>query len=691
MAYSLSPWLKPRFFITGTNRPLAGGLMYTYKAGTTDPAKTYSDDSGTENTNPIQLDADGQCDLYLDDAVSYRIILKNSAGVTQFDKDRIASLGSTQVQSFNSIAALRLRSGTTIANAAKTLGYYSAGDGGGNSFYWDSTSTATDNGGTVIKPTAVSGAGRWLAVDTSVVKFEQFGAYANGSTNDYTAMQAALSAASTGSTIVLTPFKTYKCNTGLTVPANVFLTGYFSTINFSVSHLTGLTFADGGGIKGVKLVGAGNSAYNASGNAISCQGASSAAYVDAPAVLECEFEEWGAYGVYLKYCNNATIKHNRFVGIGYAAIGGFSCSYSCADYNYIDDVSPGTGGNAYGIFWSRAQNSLAVDPRSTYCSANHNTIKNIPLWEGIDTHGGDAIQVNNNIISNCDVGISMIAAVASGVENVAPKNCVISGNVIAGNSTGAAIRVVGAVSASVVQEYASGCVISNNSITGGGESNNGQTGAIQVYGTKNVAISGNTIAQPVICGIQLYFDNIGFNVTGNTIIDPHDDSFSAPSCILSAENDNKGFIGGNTFVFENAALDTYVSKYSIRFTTATTGNDVVIGKNALIGHDTTHLDLSGVSVAGINYTQMQSEQGTATVTITSGNSSEYVDVTYTKRFPVTPKVSLTLTGSITGGGKAPIPYTSSKTATGVRIYVRPSDFTTFSSSGSVTIDWFATA
>jgi len=192
MAYSLSPWLKPRFFITGTNRPLAGGLMYTYKAGTTDPATTYSDDAGTPNTNPIVLDSDGQCDLYLDDSVSYRIILKDAAGVTQFDKDRIASIGSTQVQSFNSIAALLLRSGTAIANAAKTLGYYAAGDGGGNSFYWDSTSTATENGGTVIKPTAVSGAGRWLAVDTSYITPEMFGAYGDGEKDDTAAINKAI-------------------------------------------------------------------------------------------------------------------------------------------------------------------------------------------------------------------------------------------------------------------------------------------------------------------------------------------------------------------------------------------------------------------------------------------------------------------------------------------------------------------
>jgi len=210
MAYSLSPWLKPRFFITGTNRPLAGGLMYTYKAGTTENATTYSDDAGTPNTNPIVLNSDGECDLYLDDAVSYRIILKNSAGVTQFDKDRIASIGSTQVQSFNSIAALCLRSGTAIANAAKTLGYYYAGDGGGNSFYWDGTSTATHNGATVIKPTAVSGAGRWLAVNSVEVNPLQFGCYGDGSRDDTVAMKSMLSC---GASIFDFLDKTYKIAT----------------------------------------------------------------------------------------------------------------------------------------------------------------------------------------------------------------------------------------------------------------------------------------------------------------------------------------------------------------------------------------------------------------------------------------------------------------------------------------------
>ena len=114
MAYSLSPCLKSRYFITGTNRPLAGGLLYTYLAGTTTNAATYSDNLGTPNTNPVVLDADGQCNLFLDDNVSYRIILKNSAGVTQFDQDRVASISSAQV------AALAETAAATAADRVQT-------------------------------------------------------------------------------------------------------------------------------------------------------------------------------------------------------------------------------------------------------------------------------------------------------------------------------------------------------------------------------------------------------------------------------------------------------------------------------------------------------------------------------------------------------------------------------------------
>ena len=194
MSYSLSPLLKPRFFVNATNKPLVGGKLYTYLAETTTPATTYSNDTGTPNTNPIILDANGECNLYLDDDKVYRLILKDANDVIYFDKDRVSSIGGGdyKVLTFNTIDDLKLKIGSEKEPVAQTSGYYAAGDGGGNSFYWDGTSSAVDNGGTIIKPTFVSGAGRWLAIDTYTINVRQFGAKGNDSRDDTADIQAAI-------------------------------------------------------------------------------------------------------------------------------------------------------------------------------------------------------------------------------------------------------------------------------------------------------------------------------------------------------------------------------------------------------------------------------------------------------------------------------------------------------------------
>ena len=110
MVYSLSPLLKLAF-VNSTNKPLVGGKLYTYLVETTTPLATYSDDAGTPNTNPIILDANGECNLYLDDDKVYRLILKDANDVTYFDKDRVSSIGGGdyKVLTFNTIADLRLK------------------------------------------------------------------------------------------------------------------------------------------------------------------------------------------------------------------------------------------------------------------------------------------------------------------------------------------------------------------------------------------------------------------------------------------------------------------------------------------------------------------------------------------------------------------------------------------------------
>jgi len=88
------PMVKFRAF-DGNGDPLSGGLVYTYVAGATTPLATYSDQEVTPNTNPVVLDSNGEADIILAAASTYKIVLKDSAGVTQWTVDNVSgSVGS---------------------------------------------------------------------------------------------------------------------------------------------------------------------------------------------------------------------------------------------------------------------------------------------------------------------------------------------------------------------------------------------------------------------------------------------------------------------------------------------------------------------------------------------------------------------------------------------------------------------
>lgn len=63
-------------FVSNDNKPLVGGLLFTYVAGTTTKITTYTDYTGSSaNTNPIQLDYRGECRLWIDPSKSYKFVL----------------------------------------------------------------------------------------------------------------------------------------------------------------------------------------------------------------------------------------------------------------------------------------------------------------------------------------------------------------------------------------------------------------------------------------------------------------------------------------------------------------------------------------------------------------------------------------------------------------------------------------
>jgi hypothetical protein len=88
-------------FFTNSGVPLSGGKLYTYAAGTTTPATTFTSVSGaTAHTNPIILNSAGRVatgEIWLN-ASPYKFLLKDSTDVLIATYDNISGIGAASYQ-----------------------------------------------------------------------------------------------------------------------------------------------------------------------------------------------------------------------------------------------------------------------------------------------------------------------------------------------------------------------------------------------------------------------------------------------------------------------------------------------------------------------------------------------------------------------------------------------------------------
>ena len=88
-------------FFTNSGIPLSGGKLYTYAAGTTTPAATFTSVSGvTAHTNPIILNSAGRVatgEIWLN-ASPYKFLLKDSTDVLIATYDNISGIGAASYQ-----------------------------------------------------------------------------------------------------------------------------------------------------------------------------------------------------------------------------------------------------------------------------------------------------------------------------------------------------------------------------------------------------------------------------------------------------------------------------------------------------------------------------------------------------------------------------------------------------------------
>lgn len=92
MAGTINIALSQQFDTQG--RPLSGGLLYFYAAGTTTPQTAYQDtDLSIPHPNPIELDSSGRVPMfYLADG-DIKIRLTDDAGVTLISQDNLLVIG----------------------------------------------------------------------------------------------------------------------------------------------------------------------------------------------------------------------------------------------------------------------------------------------------------------------------------------------------------------------------------------------------------------------------------------------------------------------------------------------------------------------------------------------------------------------------------------------------------------------
>jgi len=170
-------------FFDNNGIPLAGGLVYTYAAGTNTPQAAYTTSAGSiAHANPIVLDSAGRTpsggEIWLTDAVAYKFVLKTATAVTIGTYDNVTGNAS------GIYAAFAASSGSSL------VGY--------------------TQGGTGAVATTVQAKLR------QTVSVLDFGADPTGATDSTTAIQAAITAAPQGGAVYV-PNGTYKVSDALVI------------------------------------------------------------------------------------------------------------------------------------------------------------------------------------------------------------------------------------------------------------------------------------------------------------------------------------------------------------------------------------------------------------------------------------------------------------------------------------------
>lgn len=117
-------------FFTNQGVVLAGGKIYTYLAGSTTPAATYTDSTGTvTNSNPITLDSAGRLTsaIWLPAGVQYKFVLTTSTGASVgLTLDNVSGINDTGSGGGSTPGAFTTLSASSTVSGAGFTNYFAS-------------------------------------------------------------------------------------------------------------------------------------------------------------------------------------------------------------------------------------------------------------------------------------------------------------------------------------------------------------------------------------------------------------------------------------------------------------------------------------------------------------------------------------------------------------------------------------
>lgn len=527
MTAQLAPVPVAKFF-DNNGFPLSFGQIFTYAAGTTTPQATYVDSTQTtQNTNPIQLNFRGECNLWLDATKTYKFLLQDLFGNTipGWPIDNIPG----------GFGALPI--GTSLIPAPTNT--FTLGNA---SFSWANVYVGINNAPVLdtvsgnigyYARTAAEIANSVMPVNYSYAPgdIRRYGATGNGTTDDSIAFANAALVSGTHPMQVPWTSGGYKIVTPFSLPTNASVVGYgqakpqlFATVagNHILSCVGGAEIT----ISNIRFLGASAStlpSFGFGGFSTQSTGLVAIANCTDVRVTDCELNTFynclSANG-----CTRVWIMRNYTFNCIYTGILCGSTTRFEIEFNDIDNNSAQAGAAvAYGV---QVTGNQAGSQPAQYNSVSFNRIRNIPSWDAIGSHDIDGLRVigndirnirhgidighlnNLNVVENLVIGNNYIES--TGTDTYSGAGAEIGAILIAGfdathrvlgvTVTGNLIRGFFNVNGMVGAGNGAGCIgvihtddanVNGNVITGGGTGNTPQSTGIFVTGTCNRLTIGN--------------------------------------------------------------------------------------------------------------------------------------------------------------------------------------------------------